>query len=129
MQLCSTSRAGALPRSHPSSSAQGRALSPLRTCSPEQRRAAFRQHRISHARWAEHAPALLADADLYCRLGDCAYPWAQAAPAVLGSLAFPGSQWQDLLGPGLSLAPDPPPGRSKVPSIAQQSHRLSAAWL
>ena len=75
-------------------------------CSLQQRRAVFSEHLVSEARWAKDANELLANADLYCCLGDTAYPWREAAPAVLGCLAFPGYPWSANMGPGLQMAAD-----------------------
>ena len=75
----------------------------MRTCSPAQAWEVFTRTRITEARWAEASLDLLADADLYCCIGESAYPWTEAAPAVLGCLAF-GTPWQANVGPGIQLA-------------------------
>ena len=67
-------------------------------CSPEEAYQAFQAHRVSEGQFAEQGPQLVTRPSLMCRLGDRVLPWPQAAPIVMGALAF-GGDWQHLLLP------------------------------
>lgn len=67
-------------------------------CSPEEVYQAFQAHRVSEGQFAEQGPVLVSRPSLMCRLGDRILPWPQAAPVVMGVLAF-GGDWQHLLLP------------------------------
>ena len=57
---------------------------------------AFQAHRLSEAEFAEQGSLLIQRPNLMCRLADRVFPWHQAAPVVMGVLAF-GGDWQHLL--------------------------------
>lgn len=65
-------------------------------CSPEEAYEVFQTHKVSEAQFAEQGPLLISKAGLMCRLGDWVYPWQEAAPVVMGVLAF-GGDWQHFL--------------------------------
>lgn len=65
-------------------------------CSPEEAYEVFQTHKVSEAQFAEQGPLLISKAGLMCRLGDRVYPWQEAAPVVMGVLAF-GGDWQHFL--------------------------------
>ena len=67
-------------------------------CSPEEVYQAFQAHRVSEGQFAEQGSQLVSRPSLMCRLGDRLLPWPQAAPIVMGALAF-GGDWQHLLLP------------------------------
>lgn len=71
---------------------------PLVLCSPVEAYQAFQAHRVCEAQFTEQGPLLVSKPSLMCRLGDRILPWTQAAPVVLGVLAF-GGDWQTLLLP------------------------------
>lgn len=56
----------------------------------------FQFHRVSEAQFAEQGPMLISRPGLMCRLGERMYPWPEAAPVVMGVLAF-GGDWQHFL--------------------------------
>ncbi|DBB18003.1 TPA: hypothetical protein ACH3X3_003000 [Trebouxia sp. C0006] len=64
--------------------------------SPEEAYEVFQTHKVSEAQFAEQGPLLISKAGLMCRLGDRVYPWQEAAPVVMGVLAF-GGDWQHFL--------------------------------
>lgn len=69
----------------------------------------FARSRISLSRWQKEASSLIPSPELYCRIGITAYPWTEAAPHLIGALAF-GSKWRQsskCLGKGVPLAPAP----------------------
>ena len=68
----------------------------LMVCSPEDAYEVFQRHKVSEAQFAEQGPLLVSKAGLMCRLGDRLYPWQEAAPVVMGVLAF-GGDWQHFL--------------------------------
>ena len=76
-------------------------------CSPQEAWQAFEAARISRAQFQEAGPALVASPELVCRLGGLLVPWQQAAPALLGALAF-GGQWDHLLPEGAGVQAAPP---------------------
>ncbi len=65
-------------------------------CSPEEAYEVFQTHKVSEAQFAEQGPLLISKAGLMCRLGERVYPWQEAAPVVMGVLAF-GGDWQHFL--------------------------------
>lgn len=65
-------------------------------CSPEEAYEVFQTHKVSEAQFAEQGPLLISKEGLMCRLGDRVYPWQEAAPVVMGVLAF-GGDWQHFL--------------------------------
>lgn len=65
-------------------------------CSPEEAYEVFQSHKVSEAQFAEQGPLLISKAGLMCRLGDRVYPWQEAAPVVMGVLAF-GGDWHHFL--------------------------------
>ena len=67
-------------------------------CSPVEAYQAFQSHRVSQAQFTDQGPLLMTRPNLMCRLGDRILPWTQAAPVVMGVLAF-GGDWQHLLLP------------------------------
>jgi len=71
-------------------------LSYVCACSPEEAYEAFQTHRVTEAQFAEQGPLLVGKPGLMCRLGDRLYPWHEAAPVVMGVLAF-GGAWQHFL--------------------------------
>ncbi|KAK9789056.1 hypothetical protein WJX73_007244 [Symbiochloris irregularis] len=77
--------------------------------SPSEAWDAFARARVSQARWQKEAATLIASPHLYCRMGNTAYPWTEAAPHLVGALAF-GPRWRQKthgLGKGVPLAPPP----------------------
>ena len=95
-------------------------------CSPTQAWEVFTRTRVTEAQWAESALDLLADASLYCCIGEAAYPWSEAAPAVLGCLAF-GTPWQANVGPGIQLAV-PRRLQSSLSDTGQVTSSLGLSW-
>ncbi len=89
----------------------------LMVCSPEEAYEVFQTHKVSEAQFAEQGPLLISKAGLMCRLGDRLYPWQEAAPVVMGVLAF-GGDWQHFLPAegGLPVA---------VPSVEAQDTQQS----
>ena len=76
-------------------------------CSPQEAWQAFEAARIDRAQFQEAGAALVASPELVCRLDGLLVPWQQAAPALLGALAF-GGQWDHLLPEGAGVQAAPP---------------------
>lgn len=87
-------------------------------CSPDEAYEVFQTHKVSEAQFAEQGPLLISKAGLMCRLGERVYPWQEAAPVVMGVLAF-GGDWQHFLPAegGMPVA---------VPSVAAQHPQQDA---
>ena len=90
-------------------------------CSPMEAYQAFQAHRVSEVQFGEQGSVLVSRPNLMCRLADRLLPWHQAAPIIMGVLAF-GGDWQHLLLPDQGVpitvppeqAQDSPQGPGKV---------------
>ncbi|KAL3140747.1 hypothetical protein ABBQ32_005301 [Trebouxia sp. C0010 RCD-2024] len=93
--------------------------------SPVEAYQAFQAHRVSEPQFTEHGPLLVTRPSLMCRLGDRILPWTQAAPVVMGVLAF-GGDWQNLLLPDQGVPVAVPPQQTRDPSKAKAVK--SSSW-
>lgn len=97
-------------------------------CSPVEAYQAFQAHRVSEPQFTEHGPLLVTRPSLMCRLGDRILPWTQAAPVVMGVLAF-GGDWQNLLLPDQGVPVAVPPQQTRDPSkVSCCGSGLSQNW-
>ena len=99
-------------------------LSRLFRCSPHEAYQAFQAHRVSETQFAEQGAELISRTSLMCRLGDRLFPWSQAAPVVMGALAF-GGDWQHLLpadgGPVAVPPPEAPASRTDARKVRHRA--------
>ena len=94
-------------------------------CSPEEAYEVFKSHKVSEAQFAEQGPMLISKPGLMCCLGDRLYPWQEAAPVVMGVLAF-GGDWQHFLPVDGGVPVTVPAAQSQD---AQQDARKVSYWL
>ncbi|KAK9822450.1 hypothetical protein WJX81_001736 [Elliptochloris bilobata] len=88
----------------------------------------FQASRVSRAAFEEAGPVVLSSPDLVVRLGGALYPWAAAAPAIVGALAF-GGRWDSALtaGAGIPVAAPASPGADAPGALSAPAGSDAAA--